>query len=269
MRANVGLLRVDVIKDTLEIKTDKPQGTLNFPLPITGTRDPIVVLKQVFPSIRKGQKSDFISYQSMFDFVSGGGDLSSRGASIYLLAALQANNIPARLVTLRKSLMTSSNYTVVEAKGLSGRWIMLDPYLGGVVKIETDDLVDVQQIVKSIYSGNINAIHYLDLEGVNSKRDGSLLKLSRIGNQSLHKFHYPLIYDRLFIPWFGKIPVLRYWIGPRVFVDQKMLDHHNEDLYLHQNLYVFFTLALPIALLVIGGFLIISLIGSKFKTLRR
>ena len=78
--------------------------------------------------------------------------------------------------------MTSSNYTVVEAKGLSGRWIMLDSYIGGVVKIETDDLVDIQQIVKSIYSGNINAIHYLDLEGVNSKRDGSPIKLSKAWN---------------------------------------------------------------------------------------
>ena len=38
------------------------------------------------------------------------------------------------------------------------------------MKIETDGLVDVQQFVKSIYSGDINAIHYLDLEEVNSKQ---------------------------------------------------------------------------------------------------
>ena len=78
--------------------------------------------------------------------------------------------------------MKSSNYTAVEAKGYCGGWIMLDRYIGGVVKIETDDLVDVQQIVNSIYSGNINAIHYLDLEGVNSKRDGSPIKLSKAWN---------------------------------------------------------------------------------------
>ena len=120
--------------------------------------------------MRKEQKVDFISYQDIFAFVSGGVALSNCGASIYLLATLQADNISARLVALRKNWMTSSNYTVVKAKDLSGRWIMWDSYIGGVVKIETDGLVDVQQFVKSIYSGDINAIHYLDLEEVNSKQ---------------------------------------------------------------------------------------------------
>jgi len=246
IRDNGGALRYEIVES---LETDVPESLTR---PATASEfaqrfcdgEPEEVLIEVMNSVQRVGQGSTNDPVEVLQHAEVGGGLTCAGMACLYAAALEMDEVPVRIVAMRRTFLNSfDSYTTVEVLTEDG-WTIYDPTFA--VSFELDgELLGAQEVHDALIDGNIKDVRVVYW--------GEALFPARL--ESYYMDWKPIFnHVRIFASGeslgglrgkLAKLPVFRYWIGSRYYL-QEDPGHMGSFIRLHNGLYFATIVVLPL-----------------------
>ncbi len=177
-------------------------------------RDPRALVAQVMNAVQAVGPEPSGDPAAVLEHVRRGGGVACGGMSRLFFAALRANGLDARIVTLRRSLLDRlDTHTTVEVR-MGGRWVIVDPTFH-VTFERNGRLLGAVEIHEALLHGGA--------AGIVPVFHGPVAYPARLETYYIHwlpLFTHVAVVDRMgpAPSLLARVPPARYWLGPAVYV---------------------------------------------------
>lgn len=211
-------------------------------------RDPVALLREVMNGVPRVGPDPRGGITQFREHVKAGEGLVCFGMAHLYAAAAHGNGLQSRIVGLSRNLGDRYDaHTTVEVRQ-GGRWVLFDPTFNVSFR-RNGVLLGAEDIQRALLEGTHQSIVPVFY--------GPVKYPARL---ETYYMHWLSLFNNVFVLDVGgtglaKLPPLRYWFGPRIFV-QTSPGHPNEHIRFWDGLYLWSTAILPLlglACLTLGG----------------
>lgn len=248
MRDNGTEARFVVVDDLAEV--DPPQsferGSAGFAEEFPGS-DPLEILASVMNSVESAGEGPSGDCRRALEHVQGGGGLLCAGMATLYAAALHDAGYRVRIVSLRRNFFDRyDSHTTVEVY-LDGGWRLIDPTFG-ISWVRDGRILDAWQVRTAVLNG--------DRASVSIVSHGDYAYPASLGEYNMDwapLFNNVRVYasgesDPSLRGKAAKFPPIRYWIGPRYYLQFDPNHPPSPLVRYHNGLYAAFVLVIPVTI---------------------